>query len=346
MSDGSILVVSAGRIKASLQGQDAQIIEVIKSAYLAHAAGSTILPHSLFLRFPDSPNNRIIALPGFIQARRKIVGLKWIASFPSNCEQGRDRASAVLILNSAESGVPEAILEGSIISAKRTGASAALAAQYLSAGRHYESLGVIGCGYINYEICRFLASTCPGISRIVLFDKDYKKSRRLAASYAEVYGTAQEHVANNAEELLATCDLISFATTSSQPYIDDLTMRPGSTVLHISLRDLDVSAVLAGDNVVDDADHVCRAQTSLHLAEQHTGSRNFIRCSLGDVLNGTCAPRGREAVTIFSPFGLGILDLALGDLVLSLMGNDGQGVRVPTFLPEPWDKELKPEPAA
>lgn len=336
MSDRGILVISAEQIQAALQAREAQMVEVIKSAYLAHGAGSTVLPHSLFLRFPDNPDNRIIALPAYLDGRRKIAGLKWVSSFPQNIAKGLNRASAVLILNSLESGRPEAVLEGSIISAKRTAASAALAARCLNSGRPYESLGIIGCGYINHEICRFLATTCPGAGSVVLFDKDFEKAASVAEGYASVYQANRVTVARSLAEILEHCDLISFATTAACPYIDDLVLKPESTVLHVSLRDLGVRVVLSADNVVDDMDHVCRAQTSLHLAEQQTGNRDFVRCCLADILNGKAPSRSPGRTSIFSPFGLGILDLALGDLVLSLAEEKGWGLRIPSFLPNPW----------
>ena len=95
--------------------------------------------------------------------------------------------------------------------------------------------------------------------------------------------------------------------------------------------------ILACDNVVDDIDHVCRAQTSIHLAEQLVGNRDFIRCPLADVLNGT-APEKRDAesITVFSPFGMGILDIALGKHVADLGRQQGMGVNIGSFLPVPW----------
>ena len=70
--------------------------------------------------------------------------------------------------------------------------------------------------------------------------------------------------------------------------------------------------ILAG--IVDDVDHCLRAATSVHLAETAAGNRDFVDGTLFDVLTGALTP-DPDRTLVFSPFGLGVLDLALGRFV-------------------------------
>src|SRR5207249_1442660 len=82
----------------------AECIGIVREAYLAHADGQSVNPDSYFLRFPDKPDCRIIALPAYLGNGFDVAGLKWIASYPGNIQRGFPRASAVLVLNSYETG--------------------------------------------------------------------------------------------------------------------------------------------------------------------------------------------------------------------------------------------------
>ena len=126
------------------------------------------------------------------------------------------------------------------------------------------------------------------------------------------------------EQLIRSSDLVVFATVAGQPHVTELAwFAHNPVVLHVSLRDLAPEILLASANVVDDVQHCLQADTSPHLAEQLTGNRDFLDGTLDDVLAGReRLPAGRPAV--FSPFGLGVLDLAVGKYVYDEAARSGQ----------------------
>ena len=338
MRNDDILILKGSEVKTLLAGQELRLIETVRIAYENHGRGESALPHSTFLRFPDNSRDRIISLPAYLGSEWGIAGIKWVASFPGNLALGMDRASALVVLNSSRTGRPEAILEGSLINAKRTAASAALAAQWLHGGKKLNRVGIIGCGLINFEITRFLLAIFPEIKDLVIYDLDIARAEQFKRKCQETFSPLEVEVVKELKAALGCSSLISFATTASTPHIEDLSgVPPGSTILHISLRDLSPQIIISCDNVVDDIDHVCRAQTSVHLAEQLIGNCGFVRCTMADILMGKAAPRrDAESIVVFSPFGLGILDLALADFVRKLGLAQGKGTMIGSFLPEPW----------
>ena len=330
-----MLIVGGDDVRSLLDGREDDVIDRVEEAYRAHARGDSSVPHSLFLRFPDAPRNRIIALPAYLRTPERIAGVKWVSSFPGNVEQGRERASAVLVLNSADTGVPEAIVEASVINARRTAASAAAAARVLAPDAGPDAVALIGCGPINFEIVRFLLATRPGLRRLTLFDLDPMRAERFGARCVERWPSLAARVAGGVAEALDGQSLVSIATTAPAPHLADLSpCAAGAVVLHVSLRDIAPEVLLACDNVTDDVDHVCRADTSLDLAARRTGSRDFIRTTIGEILTGAAPARaGDGTMAVFSPFGLGILDIAVADLVRRLALAEGRGMVLGGFFP-------------
>ncbi|HZJ00757.1 MAG TPA: hypothetical protein VFD22_08850, partial [Gemmatimonadaceae bacterium] len=114
MNDDEILLIKGQEVADLLNGRELDILQKVRLAYEAHARSETSLPHSTFLRFPANDTNRVIALPAYLGDSFNVAGIKWISSFPNNIRQNKNRASAVIILNSTETGRPRAIIEGSI----------------------------------------------------------------------------------------------------------------------------------------------------------------------------------------------------------------------------------------
>lgn len=319
-------VIPGAQVQHTLQGQEHQIVELIEATYHLHSVGESVNPPSYFLRFPDRPTARIIALPASIGGEARVDGLKWISSFPDNVQAGIPRASAVLILNDHDTGYPFACLESSIISATRTAAMAASAAHRLSQSRGTRParVGFFGTGLIARYIHAFLTATGWSFDEIGVHDTSADSAAGFHSYLQDTHETTRITVHDSPEELIRSSDLLVFATVAGRPHVTDPAwFDHNPLVLHVSLRDLAPEILLASTNIVDDIEHCLKADTSPHLAEQLTGNRDFLAGTLHDVMTGrTAVPHDRPVV--FSPFGLGVLDLAVGKHVYDEAARTGQ----------------------
>src|ERR1700720_1501629 len=302
----SFAVISGAQVQHSLQGREKQIMEMIETTYRLHCAGDSVNPPSYFLRFPDRPTSRIIALPASIGGQVRVDGIKWISSFPDNVAAGIPRASAVLILNDHDTGYPFACIEGSIISATRTAAMAAMAADWFTRGRQRPTrVGFFGVGLIARYIHAFLAGTGWSFDEIGVHDLSADSAAGFRGYLEQSGVTGRITVHESAEQLIRSSDMVVFATIAGQPHVNDLSwFDRNPLVLHVSLRDLAPEIILASTNFVDDVEHCLKANTSPHLAEQLTGNRDFLQGTLGDLMAGRGAARAGGALFFF-PFFLG-----------------------------------------
>jgi ornithine cyclodeaminase len=328
-------IINGKTVSDIIRAHWAECIEIVRDAYLAHADGRSVNPDSYFLRFPEKPDCRIIALPAYLGNGFDVAGLKWIASYPANIQRGFPRASAVLVLNRYDTGYPFAILESSIISAARTAASAVLAAYWLSGlTRRAHSLGIVGTGFIARYVYDFLIETGWAIEEVRLYDRSPLESEKFRDTTCRLDRHRTVTVVSDAAQLVRTCDLIVFTTVASAPHISDARLfEHNPVVLHISLRDLAPEILLRSQNVVDDVEHVMKANTSPHLAEQQVGNRSFVTGTLAEIMTGRQSV-DRSRPIIFSPFGMGILDLAVGKWVYEQAVAAGQDLRLSDFFYE------------
>src|SRR5258705_2117481 len=122
-------VVPGSTVKRVIDDNKKQVFDAVEAAYRLHGSGNTLNPHSYFLRYPDRPSARIIALPAHLGGAGKKSGIKWTSSFPENKASNLAPASAILILNAAPTGDSPDCIEASLITATLTAVPAASAAQ-------------------------------------------------------------------------------------------------------------------------------------------------------------------------------------------------------------------------
>lgn len=326
----SFAVISGAQAERSLRGRENRIVALIEATYRLHNEGDSVNPPSYLMCFPDRPAARMIALPASIGGGLRVDGLTWIANFPDNVPAGLPRTSAVLILNDHDTGYPFACLESSIIGVTRTAASAALAAGWLSrCRRHPARAGFVGTGMVARYIHTFLVGTGWSFDEIGMYDTGGVPEFREYLERAGAGARMVEH--SDLGELIRASDLVVFATLSRRPYVHDVSwFAHDPLVLHVSLRDLAPEIVLASANIVDDVEHSLIGRTSLARAERLAGNRDFVNGTLADVMAGRVRLPGKGPI-IFSPFGLGVLDLAVGKYVYDEVARTGDLLVVDDF---------------
>jgi ornithine cyclodeaminase len=301
-----------------LQDKDL-VLDAVRRAYLAHGVGSSSTPQSTFLKFPDRPGDRIIALLSRVKDELfDVAGMKWVSSVPANSDRGLQRAGATILLNSMDSGYLKAVLSAAPVNAARTAASAVLALQVVG-GTELPNVGVVGSGLIASTTIHYIRHVL-GLGRVVVSDVD---PLRAQAAVDRLLQDGVDAVVGSVGDALVQ-NVVLLATTAAEPHLDHR-FQHGQIVLHLSLRDLAPAVLRDAVNVVDDFEHASRERTSLNLAVDEYGSTSLTVLEIPSLLRGDTQMRAAGQAIVCSPFGLGALDVATAEMIYRRATAEGLG---------------------
>jgi alanine dehydrogenase len=283
----------------------ADAIERVREGFVEYASGQWEMPPKVYLEVPPHGDFRAMPAKG-----GGLAILKWVTSFPRNPEAGLPVVMGMISVSSATDGRPLALVDVRAVTALRTGAVAALAAQEL-AREDARSVGIIGCGLHGTWAARCLAAAeyGPGLCH----DPDPEAAGRLAGEL--------DWEAGSREDALA-CDVVTCVTPGSEPVVREGDLRPG---LHLNMLGADgpgkaeaeVGAVAKAELFCDEWEQASHGGELTGAVEAGLVRRPDVR-DLGDVMTGAAPGRSRpEAVTLFDSTGLAIQDLAI---CLALLG--------------------------
>jgi ornithine cyclodeaminase/alanine dehydrogenase-like protein (mu-crystallin family) len=277
----------------------AEAVELVRDGFVRHAAGDWVMPPKLYL--DASPNGDFRAMPA---RGAGLAILKWATSFPRNPERGLSVVNGAICVSDSETGAMRALVNVEAVTALRTGAVAAIAAQEL-AREDARTVGMIGCGVHGTWAARCLAATEYGPG--VCFDPDPDRAGALAGELGWEAGTREDALA---------CDVVTCVTPGSEPVVRAADLRPG---VHLSFLGADAAGkaeaeVDAVRRCVLFCDEWAQASHGGELTgavEAGLATRDDVT-ELGAVLTGAAPGRpSDDAITLFDSTGLAIQDLAL-----------------------------------
>ncbi|MCL5103192.1 MAG: ornithine cyclodeaminase [Armatimonadetes bacterium] len=287
-------------------------IDCVEETLSLHERNQVKLPSKVILDMDERRHGRINAMPAYVGGKVHMCGLKWIAGFPNNPSRyGLPRANALIVLNDPETGIPLAIMEGTRISALRTGAVTGVGAKYL-ARPDSRSLGLIGAGVQSFTQLDALRHILPGIDEVRVFDI----RGEAAESFVSRCDGLSARAAETPEDAVRGADLIVTATVADEPIVKADWLKPGSFFAHVgSYQEEEEAVILQADKVVVDIwEEVLHRGTPL-LAQMFGEGKidaSRIHANIGEIINGD--KPGRETAderVFYSPLGLGSEDVAV-----------------------------------
>ncbi|MBA2726402.1 MAG: ornithine cyclodeaminase family protein [Actinobacteria bacterium] len=284
-------------------------IEAVQDGFVKHHRGEWSMPSKVYLQSPPYGDFRAMPARG-----DGVALLKWVTSFPGNPQHGRPVVFGTILLSSAETGEPLAIIDGRAVTALRTGASAAVATTTLGAksARH---AGLVGCGLHGRWAA--LCLSAAGLNAGVCFDLNEAAARAVAKEVGWSAGSLEEALA---------CDVVTLVTPGLVPVVEVRHLRPG---MHINALGADGSGKA---EMQVDAVAACRvfcdewAQAShggeLHGAVEAGSLTRDDVTEIGAVIEGGAPGRASDdETTLFDSTGLAIQDLAVALVVLEAHKN-------------------------
>jgi ornithine cyclodeaminase/alanine dehydrogenase-like protein (mu-crystallin family) len=276
-----------------------EAIERVRHAFVEYASGDWTMPPKVYLDAYPAGDFRAMPAKG-----AGLAILKWITSFPGNAGTGLPAVMGVICVSSAENGQPLALVDARAITALRTGAVAAVAAQELGP-EDARTVGIIGCGFNGAWSARCLAAAEFGPG--VCFDVDAEAAGSLAGELGWEAGSREDALA---------CDVVTCITPGEQPVVRAADLH---TRMHLNMLGADgpgkaeaeIDAVVQCRLFCDEWRQASHGGELTGAVEAGVVSREQVT-DLGAVVTGAAA--GRESpdeITLFDSTGLAIQDLAL-----------------------------------
>src|SRR5436190_4107260 len=195
-------------------------IERVRDAFVRHRVGEWAMPPKVYLDAPEGPGD-FRAMPA---RGGGLAILKWVTSFPGNGERGLPVVMGLVAVSDATDGRPLALMDARAVTALRTGAVAAVAAQEL-AREDAASVGLVGCGVYGAWAARCLAAAEYGPG--VCYDVDPDAAGALAGELGWEAGALEDALAR---------DVVTCATPGHEPVVTESVLQPG---IHLNMLGAD-----------------------------------------------------------------------------------------------------------
>ena len=182
-----------------------------------------------------SADATLLLMPAWTRGPASRLGIKLVTVFPDNGKLGLPAIYGQYLLLDGNTGRPLALLDGTMLTKRRTACASGLASRYLSQPDSHRLL-MIGTGALAPQLIRVHAKVRP-ISDVMIWGRSFDKAQHLAAELSASLPKALARSISvrpiaSREEGVATADIVSCATLSKTPLVEGAWLSQGQ---HIDL---------------------------------------------------------------------------------------------------------------
>jgi ornithine cyclodeaminase/alanine dehydrogenase-like protein (mu-crystallin family) len=306
-----IRFLAAEDVKKALPMREA--IEGMKSAYVQMSLGQADMP--LRGRVAGLNDGVTLLMPAFLQQSGE-MGVKIVSVFPQNSAQNLPIIHAMVLALDASTGQALGIIEGSSLTAIRTGAGAGAATDVL-ARPNASSVAIIGTGVQARTQLEAMVTVRP-IEVAYVFSPNRAHAQAFAeemASYAK-----EILIPRNANEAIQDADIICTATTSSSPVFDGKIIKAGTHINGVgsylpTMQELDEVTMLRSLITVDSREAVMAEAGEIIIAVEKGVAE--IHAEIGEIFAGKKLGRSSaEQITFFKSCGIAVQDAMAAAIAL------------------------------
>ncbi len=304
-----IRILSADDVRAALPMPKA--IAVMKIAFWQLSAGQATMP----LRGQVLTDKGLtLLMPAYLQQSHDL-GIKIVSIYDDNPAQGLPIITATVLVLDPETGLPKAFMDGSSLTAIRTGAGGGLAADLL-ARPDAKTVGLFGAGVqARAQLQAVLA--VRDIAHVNLISRTEASAKKLAGEIATWPQAPTVTLAATPKQVVQEADIVIGATTSKTPLFDGHDLKPGTHVTGVGSFTPDaqeIDAVTVGRaRIVVDSREMCLVEAGDLIIPQAE-----IDAELGEIVNGVKPGRqSDDEITFFKSVGVAVQDAAAAAAVLA-----------------------------
>ena len=303
------------------------LIEALAQMFAADA--KTPLRHAHTVH--DAQGAKLLLMPAWQEG--EAIAVKVVTVFPGNRSRGAATVGATVLLLDGKTGHPKALMDGESLTLRRTGAASALASRYLSRPDS-RTLLLVGAGNLAPYLALAHCAVRP-IQRLLVWARRADAAAACAQACSKAIATELRSnsvvvtAVSDLDEAVASADLISCATTSTEPLVRGAKVRAGTHVDLVGaftpqMRESDDELIVQSKVFVDTfAGALTEAGDLTQALSAQLIDRSHVLAQLSDlVMRRHPGRRSANETTVFKSVGTALEDLAAAQLVVAKLGDD------------------------